>query len=112
MSANSSCSVAVIGTRLADRGRVISRWWVGKAQACPSSRWNAHRQGFVALHEARIDSPGLADHLDIVEPFQHLLPHDLQLQLGEPHADAAVNAEAERQMGARAGAVDDEFVGL
>src|SRR6187402_390448 len=73
---------------------------------------NAHRQLLDAADEARIDALRLADHLDAVETLQHFLPDDLQLQLGEAHADAAVDAEAERQMGAGPGAVDNEFVGL
>ena len=65
----------------------------------------------IALDEARIHPLGLADHLDLVEALEDLFPDDLQLQLGEPHADAAVDAEAERQMRARPRAVDDEVVG-
>src|SRR5689334_20759980 len=60
-----------------------------------SSSRNPYRQRLVALDEARIDPLGLADHLDAVEALQHLLPDDLELQLGEAHADAAVDAEAE-----------------
>src|SRR5437667_7953544 len=77
-----------------------------------ASRRNANRQLFDAANKAGIDPLRLADHLDAVETLQHFVPHDLELQLGEPHADAAVDAEAERQMGARADAVDDEFLGL
>ncbi|GCC45655.1 hypothetical protein chiPu_0029673, partial [Chiloscyllium punctatum] len=64
-----------------------------------------HRQVLDAADEAGIDPLRLADHLDAVETLQHLLPHDLELQFGEPHADAAVDAEAERQMDPRPGAV-------
>src|SRR5262249_39005353 len=64
----------------------------------------------VAADEAGIDALRLANDLDAVEPLQHLFPDDAQLQLGKPHADAAVDAETERQMGARPGAVDDELV--
>ena len=71
---------------------------------------NTDRQLFDAAHEAGIDPLRLADHLDAVETPQHFLPHDLQLQFGEPHADAAVNAKAERKMGAGPGTVDDEFL--
>src|SRR5262245_6957644 len=73
---------------------------------------DADRQGLVALHEAGIDPPGLANHLDIVEALEDLLPDDLELQLGEPHADAAVDSKAERQMRARPGPVDDEVIGM
>src|SRR5450631_4678636 len=88
----------------------ISAWRVGNAQARPPLRWNAYRQGFDAAHEAGIRPLRLAHHFDPVEALQHFLPDDLQLQLGEPHADAAMDAEAERQMGAGAGAIDDEVV--
>src|SRR6185437_836974 len=71
----------------------------------------AYRKGFVALDEAGIDSLRLADYLDPVEPLQHLLPDDLQLQFRKPHADAAVDAEAEREMIAGARPVDDELPG-
>src|ERR1700730_16606296 len=82
------------------------------ARRFEAPRRNAHRQGLDAAHKAGIDPLRFADHLDPVEPLQHLLPYDLQLQLGKPHADAAVDAEAERQMGAGPGAVDDEVVGV
>src|SRR3954470_16189072 len=71
---------------------------VGSA-ACPPSGRNAYRQRLDAAHKAGIDPLRLADDFDAVEPLQHFLPHDLQLQFGQPHADAAMNAEAERQMG-------------
>src|SRR5665647_3765131 len=96
-----SCS---IGLRPVTRIAVSSR-------GAPS-RWYAYRQGFDAAHEAGINPLRLANHLDPVEAFQHLLPYDSELQFGEPHADAAVDAETERQMGARPGAVDDEVVRL
>src|SRR5258706_15273281 len=53
----------------------ISAWWVGEAQACLPSRWNAHRQGFDASHEAGIHPLRLAHHLDPVEALQDLLPY-------------------------------------
>src|ERR1700759_5562803 len=70
----------------------------------------AYRQDLDAANEGGIDPLRLADHLDPVEALEHLLPDDLELQLGEPHADAAVDAEAERQVDAWAGAVDDELI--
>src|SRR5882757_11396740 len=118
MSANSSCSVAVIGTRLANRrarggraaNKILRRNGFGEArrveggvQGLVCSRWNAHRQGFDASHEAGIHPLRLANHLDLVESLQHLLPYNLQLQFGEPHANAAMDAEAERQMRAGTG---------
>src|ERR1700733_2666447 len=81
-----------------------------KRKVC--SRRNANRQGLDAAHEAGIHPLRLTHHLDPIEALEHLLPHDFQLQFGEPHADAAVDAEAERQMGAGPGAVDDEVVGI
>src|SRR5581483_9307169 len=71
----------------------------------------AHRQGLVPLDEAGIDPLGFTDHLDPVEALEHLLPDDPELQLGEPHADAAVDAEAEREVRARPRPIDDELVG-
>src|SRR5690349_810894 len=73
---------------------------------------NAYGQGLVALDKAGINPRRLLDHVDPVEPLEDLFPDDLQLQLGKPHADAAVDAEAERDMGARPRAVDDEVVRL
>src|SRR5216683_3224559 len=88
----------------------ISAWWAGRAQACLPLCWNAYREGFDAAHETGIHPLRLAHHLDPVKALEHLLPHDLQLQLGEPHADAAMNAEPKRQMGAGPGAIDDKVV--
>src|SRR5579871_2560526 len=68
-----------------------------------------HRQMIVALDEARIRPHRLTDHLDLVEALENLFPDDLELQLGKPHADAAMDTEAERQMVARPLAVDDEL---
>src|SRR6516225_11717933 len=72
---------------------------------------NAHRQMLDSLDEARIHSLGRPHHLNIVEALEDLFPDDLELQLGEADADAAVDAKAERQMGARPGAIDQELVG-
>src|ERR1700731_4102535 len=104
MSECSSGSVDVIGTRLAEMARMvgtarsgalahpaISARRVGKAQACPPSGWNAHRQGLDASDKTRIHPLRLAHPLDPVEPLQVFLPDDLKLQFGEPHADAAVD---------------------
>jgi len=81
---------------------------LGELKDRPCSRGNTHRQRFDAAHKTGIDPLRFADHLDAFEALEHFLPHDLQLQFGQPHADAAVDAEAERQMGAGPGAVDDE----
>src|SRR6516165_3058056 len=72
---------------------------------------DANRQGLVALDEARIHPLRLADHLNSAEALEDFLPDNFQLQLGEPHTDAAVDAESERQVGARPRAIDDEVVG-
>src|ERR1700743_2042418 len=74
------------------------------------SRGDAHRQGLIAFDEARIHPLGLVHHLNLGEALEDFFPDDLQLQLRKPHADAAVNAETERQMRARPRAIDDEFV--
>ena len=44
--------------------------------------------------------------------LQHLLEQDLQLQLGQPGADAAVDAEAERQVPPGVGPLDIEPFGI
>src|SRR6186997_898676 len=75
-----------------------------------NSAGDAYRQGLVALDETGIHPLGLADHLNIVEAFEDFLPDDFQLQLGQPDPDAAVNPEAEGDVGARPRPVDDEFV--
>jgi len=40
----------------------------------------------------------LSDHLNVVETLQDFFPDNLQLQFGKPDSDAAVNAEAEREV--------------
>ena len=64
------------------------------------------------MHEGREDALRLADHLDPLEAPQDLLPQDLQLQLRQAVADAAMDAEAEGEMLARPLAVDDEALRL
>src|ERR1700733_3013822 len=76
-----------------------------------ASAADAHRQGLVTLHKARIHPPGLSDHLNMVEALEYLFPDNLQLKLRQPDPDAAVDAEAERDMGARPRPIDDELVG-
>src|SRR5438477_9785590 len=73
-----------------------------------------HRQRRITVHEVRQHALGLADHLDleIEVALQNFFPHDLELQLGQPVADAAMNAKAERNVLARVLAIDDEVVGL
>src|SRR3954469_6924413 len=73
---------------------------------------NPHRQGLVALDEAGINPLRLFDHVDPVKALEDLFPDDFQLQFGKPHADATVDAEAERDMRAGPGTIDDELVRL
>src|SRR5215475_7806816 len=70
-------------------------------------RRNAHGQGLDAAYKAGIYPFRLANHLDPLKTLQDLFPDDFELQLGKPHADAAMDSEAERQMDARPLAVDD-----
>src|ERR1700681_2081774 len=74
------------------------------------SAGDANRQGLVALDEARIYQLGLADHLNLVEPLQDFFPDYLQLKLGQSEPNAAMNAEAEGDVGTRPGPVNDEGV--
>src|SRR5216683_2619091 len=74
------------------------------------SAGDANRQGLVALDEARIYPLGLADHLNLVEPLQDFFPDYLQLKLGQSEPNAAMNAEAEGDVGTRPGTVNDEVV--
>src|SRR6202790_461946 len=74
------------------------------------SAGDANRQGLVALDEARIYPLGLADHLNLVEPFQDFFPDYLQLKLGQSEPNAAMNSEAEGDVGTRPGPVNDEVV--
>src|SRR5579883_1211477 len=67
----------------------------GEGTGGAASAWNPDRQIFDAAHEAGIEPLRLAHHLDGLEALQDLLPDNAQLQLGEAHADAAVDAEAE-----------------
>src|SRR3984893_8504324 len=74
------------------------------------SAGDANRQGLVALDEARIYQLGLADHLNLVEPLQDFFPDYLQLKLGQSEPNAAMNTEAEGDVGTRPGPVNDEVV--
>src|SRR6202044_601688 len=64
------------------------------------------------MDEGREHPLRLSDNLDSWQAIEDFLPQDLQLHFGQALADASVNAEAERQMLAWPGAVDDEPVGL
>src|ERR1700709_25067 len=67
-------------------------------------------QVFVALDEGRVGPLGLGDLFDHREALQDTFPDDLELELGQAVADAAVDAEAERDVAARILAVDDIVV--
>src|SRR6266487_2862794 len=69
------------------------------------------RQGLVAFDKTRIHPLGFADHFNILETLENFFPDDLELQLGQPDSNAAMDAEAEGNVGTRPGAVDDEVVG-
>src|SRR3984957_2022186 len=73
---------------------------------------DSHRQFADPVNERREHPLRLADNLDVGQAIEDFLPQNLQLHFGQALADAAVNAEAERQVLAWAGAVDDEPVGL
>src|SRR6185437_12679161 len=69
-----------------------------------------HVQPGKAAREAVGRALGRYD-VDLAEPLHDLLPEDLQLQLGEAIADAAVDAEPERHVVAHVRAVDPVVVG-
>src|ERR1700689_4251300 len=93
-----------------------------KARRLPKSRGDPipsrasgrdpHRQFADPLDEGREHTLRLTDNLDSWQAIEDFLPQDLQLHFGQALADAAVNAEAERQMLARSRTIDDEPVGL
>ena len=99
------------GRRPRRRGRG-RRCVIGATRSKCCARRDHHRHRGEAVHEVRLRARRLAHHLDHREALQDLLPQDLQLQLGQAVADAAVDAEAEGQVLARPRAVDDEGVGL
>src|SRR4051794_16758218 len=70
-----------------------------------------HRQCADAIDEVRIEALGLLQDLDALEAGQQLLPENTELQLCQPVADAAVDAEAEGQVLMRPRPVDDELIG-
>ncbi len=82
----------------------------GRLARAASAR-DAPRQRGAAGTEVGIQAPRFAGKLDAREAFQDLLPEDLQLQLGQAIAHAAMDAEAEGDVLARPGTVDDELVG-
>ena len=50
------------------------------------------------MNEAGVDALGFTDDLHAHAPCRHFLEQDAQLQLGEPRADAAVDAIAEGEV--------------
>src|SRR5215212_7786981 len=71
-----------------------------------------HRQRADAADEIRVEPDRRSDDLDVEVAFQHLLPQDFQLHLGQAVADAAMDAGAERQVMTRPRTADDEALGL
>src|SRR5215831_2028221 len=61
-------------------------------------RRDVDEHALVALHEARVGAFRLLQQLDVGEPLQDFFPDHPELQLGQPIADAAVDAEPERQV--------------
>ena len=57
-----------------------------------------HRQGADSAQEVGIRVDRLVQHLDAEVLAQDFLPQDLELELGEAVAEAAVNAKAEGKM--------------
>src|SRR5580692_5391696 len=74
------------------------------------SCWNPHRKMAEATHEGGANARRLAHDLNRIKAPQELLPKDLQLQLGEAVADAAMDAKAKGQMLPRPLTIDDEAV--
>src|SRR5258708_14619438 len=81
--------------------------WVRRER---SSGVDEHRKRLIALHEAGEHPLRFGEHFEIEISFEDFFPDDLELHFGQAIADAAMDAEAERQMAARILAVDDELV--
>src|SRR5712664_3811698 len=77
-----------------------------------ASRCNSRRQRANAADEIRIKPPRRAHDLEAKVPLQNFLPENPQLLLGQPVADAAMDAGAERQMLPWFCAIDDELIGV
>src|SRR3546814_2730413 len=67
-----------------------------------------HRQLAIAMNEARRHARRLPGHVHAQPPLRHFLQQDVDLQLGQPRADAAGDAVAEREMTPRIGSRDDD----
>src|SRR5438128_325846 len=72
---------------------------------------DSDRQRTYPANKIRIEPRRRTHDLETKLALQDFLPENADLLLGEPVADAAVDAGAERKMLARLGAVDDELVG-
>src|SRR6185312_16364016 len=77
----------------------------------PALRAEDHRERADAAQEVGVVADRLADDLGPEVALQHLAPQDLELQLGEAVADAAVDAGAERQVLADLGPLDPQRIG-
>src|ERR1700761_4347973 len=82
---------------LATRRQVVS----SRTPRRLGSAGDADRKGLVALHEIGAQARRLRHDLDQGEALQHLLPDNAELHLGQPLAEAAVDAEAEGDVLAR-----------
>src|SRR5882757_7522464 len=71
-----------------------------------------HRQRTDAADEVGVEPHRWTGDLKHEVALQDLLPQDFELHLGQPVADAAMDAGAERQMLARLGPADPEAFGL
>jgi hypothetical protein len=92
---------------------ISGKWGVGKIFAWKKYLLEARDKNDgialkqIALDEVRAQPARRLHHLDAFEALQDLLPHHLQLHLGQPVADAAVDAEAEGHVLARPFAPDE-----
>src|SRR5258708_5870715 len=90
--------------------RLCSRSWALPVPRVFALRRDAHRQLLVAAQQARQNTLRLARHLDDREASHNFLPEHAQLHLGETQAEAAVDAETERDVVPGVLPVDDEVV--
>src|SRR6516225_3527874 len=81
-------------------------WWKGLVKR------NPHLHLGDAVNQVGISPFRFLDDLDRREALQDLLPQDHQLHLRQPVADAAMDAEPERQMLTGPRAIDDKAIRL
>src|SRR5580704_6739680 len=105
-----SCTSATTPRTSTPRPRTRSRRRRSSRRLLPAGDDDLHL--LVALDEDRIAALGLFEQADFGEALEDLFPDDGQLQLGQAVADAAVDAEAEGEVGTRTLAVDDVIVGV